>query len=334
MKTAIKRPIAHYIIIGGYVFAPLLNILFYARSYHVPFTALVQNFFIIFGTFSGILLIAEPLVGLSLFFIHRFSWYIFVMHSSLILIDNFYKLFKAGGTGIYQWSVLAGSAAWIAVIAYVLRKDFRAPYFQAIPRSWREKRRVPIHHYIWLSGEQKEIGDFSASGCFVNDSKLGLRLGERVPIRLSLEKQSIDFSCEGEVVRITEAGLGIRFVDVPRREQKRLDRFFRLKFPLRYAVGIDCIWQGSSAVAARAKTVDVSRDGCFIAADTAKFSVNEKGTLQLRIGQDDFELDCKIIWINEGSFIKPLGVGIEFKDPQRRMMRKLHAAYSDLPLTR
>ncbi len=334
LKTAIKRPFAHYIIILGYVIAPAINILLYAQAYRITFSALVQNFFIIFGSFSGVLLIAEPLVGFSLFFIHRFSWYIFICHSVLLLSDNLYKLFKAGGSGIYPWSVLAGSAIWVAAIAYVLRKDFRAPYFQALPRSWREKRRVPIHHYIWFAGEEKEIADFSASGCFVSDATLDLRLGERVPVRLSLEKKDIDFSCDGEVVRITETGLGIRFVDVPRRDQKRLNRFFRNKFPLRYAVQLGAIWQGASAVAVLAKTVDMSRDGCFIAGDIGKFTVGEKGTLQLRIAEDDFILEGKIIWINEGRFIKPLGAGIQFNAPQRRLMRKLHVAHVDLPLTR
>lgn len=332
MKTAIKRPTVHYFIIFGYVIAPLLNLLVYSKQYSLSLSALLQNFFTIFSPLSGLLILTEPLVGLGLFFVHRFSWYAFVIHSTLLIADGILKLIQGGN--VYQWSILGGSIVWIAIIAYVLQKDFRAPYFQALPRTWREKRRVPIHHYIWLAGEQKEIGDFSASGCFVNDPQLQLRLGERVPVRLNLENKDIDFTCDGEVVRITDAGLGIRFVDVPRRDQWRLNRFFRNKFPLRYAVSLSCLWQGSSAVAAMVKTVDISRDGCFVAGDISKFEVGESGALQLRLGEEDFFLDGKVIWINSGRFIKPLGVGLKFNAAQRRLMRRLHVLHPDLPLTR
>ena len=332
MKTAIKRPLIHYFIIAGYVIAPAINLFFYSRNYHLDLRVLFQNFFTIFSPLSGFLLLTEPLVGLGLFFVHRFSWYAFVVHSALLILDSVIKLIAGGN--LYQWSVLGGTVVWVAVIAYVIQKDFRAPYFQALPRTWREKRRVPIHHYIWLAGEQKEIGDFSASGCFVNDASLQLRLGERVPIRLNLENKDIDFTCDGEVVRITDTGLGIRFVDVPRRDQWRLNRFFRNKFPLRYAVSLSCIWQGASAVAAIVKTVDISRDGCFVATETSKFNVGENGMLQLRLGEEDYLIEATVIWINHGRFIKPLGVGFRFKSPQRRLMRRLHLLHPELPLTR
>lgn len=330
LKTAIKRPLLHYVIIWGYILAPGANIFFYARTHQITLPALVQNLFTVFSPLAAILLITEPFVGVGLFFIHRVSWYAFVLHSTLVLSDNILKLWTTQGA--YQWTVLTSSAVWLALIAYVLQRDFRSPYFQALPRTWREKKRVPIHHYIWLDGAQREINDLSATGCFVVASTLKANLGDRLPVHFKLENEGIDFSCTGEVVRIDEAGYGIRFLNIAPTHRGPLKNFFKHKFPLRYAVNLPCRWHDGRELGAR--TVDISAAGCFFAGDITYLKPNIGGTLHVTVASEIISIPGKIIWINDGTFIKPLGAGIEFEKPQHKLMQAIHKLHPELQLTR
>ncbi len=70
--------------------------------------------------------------------------------------------------------------ALIVAIGYIIQKDFRSPYFQVLPRSWRRSRRVPIRHRITLNGEMRPVSDVSTTGCFVAESDIGLAIGEKV----------------------------------------------------------------------------------------------------------------------------------------------------------
>ncbi|MBW8003678.1 MAG: hypothetical protein FVQ80_16985 [Planctomycetes bacterium] len=91
LKTNIKRPWIHYIIIIAYITAPLANILLLVLIAKLPLATIVHRLFKGYGLLAGLWLLTAPLVGIGLYFIHRISWYIFLGHSSLILIDYILK---------------------------------------------------------------------------------------------------------------------------------------------------------------------------------------------------------------------------------------------------
>lgn len=330
LKFGVKRPYLHYVIIGGYVISPLANIALYMATYQLPLKLVIQNFFTLFGTLSGIVMLLAPLVGLGLFFVHRASFYAFVAHSALVIVDNLFKLVQSGG--VYQGSLLAGSLVFIAIIGYVLQRDFRAPYFQALPRSWREGRRIAIHHYITVAGQQYEIDDLSATGCFMHGELPILAVGEKVDVELTIANEGIAIRCRGEVMRKNPSGMGLRFIGIDAPGRSAIRRFFKHKFPLRYRVD-------HPGVLVTGETrditiVDMSSGGCFIATPPAHLHVGEKCYIRLVLGEEHFEITGRIVWKNSGEFIKPHGAGIEFSGTQRRLMRVLSRVRPGLELTR
>lgn len=60
-----------------------------------------------------------------------------------------------------------GNTALVAIIAYVLQRDFRSPYLQVLSRAFREHTRVAIRHELTVAGHVVVTTDFSADGCFV-----------------------------------------------------------------------------------------------------------------------------------------------------------------------
>ncbi len=91
LKTNIKRPWIHYIIIIAYITAPFANILLLVLMAKLPLATIVHRLFKGYGLLAGLWLLTAPLVGIVLYFIHRISWYVFLGHSSLILIDYILK---------------------------------------------------------------------------------------------------------------------------------------------------------------------------------------------------------------------------------------------------
>ncbi len=100
LKTNIKRPWIHYIIIIAYITAPLANILLLVLIAKLPLATIVHRLFKGYGLLAGLWLLTAPLVGIGLYFIHRISWYIFLGHSSLILIDYILKWAKKS---VFYW---------------------------------------------------------------------------------------------------------------------------------------------------------------------------------------------------------------------------------------
>jgi hypothetical protein len=70
-----------------YILAPVANILGLSIFMNAPFSAIISNFFKGYGILAGIWLLTAPFVGIGFLFVHRVSWYVFIGHSSLILID-------------------------------------------------------------------------------------------------------------------------------------------------------------------------------------------------------------------------------------------------------
>jgi hypothetical protein len=144
-----------------------------------------------------------------------FSWYLFLCHSALILVDAVVEWVSRPAYSIgsvperHNILIAAGNVALVVLVGYVVQKDFRAPYFQALNRIWRERKRIPISHSITLDGTVLPATDLSALGRFVREPGSRRAAGSRGALSSAME--SLNIECSGQVMRVTGDGVDIRF---------------------------------------------------------------------------------------------------------------------------
>lgn len=326
-RVVIKRPLIHYFISLGYILAPIVNILLLIFVARIDIGDILGRLFKGYGTLAGIWLLTAPIVGIGLYFVHRISWYIFLGHSSLILIDYILKWVRIPGyywlsvKGIHQILLLTGNLALVIVIGYIIQKDFRAPYFQVLPRGWRTSRRVPIRHFIQLDGQRAAITDLSISGCFVSDPAMNLKIGQKVAI--DFEADTLRVECRGDVMRKTPGGYGIRFLSLDRRAKRDVHHMIKKRFPFRYQVNIPGSWNAAGRNV-EVKILDISNTGSYLQAGLEDVAEGQEGELVFSFHHRDRHLPGTVIWLNKTELHeKPVGFGIRFIRNEKKIVGRI-----------
>ena len=337
-KAVIKRPRLHYLFIFGYLLAPFANLLLLRIFADLSLGTIISRMWVGYGPLATIWLFSAPLIGISLFFVHKITWYAFIAHSSLILIDfvikwlvrpKFYAATIDSGMNIL---IFAGNFLLVLVIGYIVQRDFRAPYFQVLQRHWREKRRIPISHNIGLDGTNYPISDLSIGGCFVTGEDLNFNPGDVFTV--DLVAGEFHFQCNGRVMRVAPAGVGIMFIKTSYLKKRQLAKFIKLRFGLRYQVDLQGTWTRKAA-SLKVSILDISRGGAYVQAPTDHVDVGVPSELNFEIDDHFYEVKAKVAWLNtEGSFGKPVGFGLTFTPTKHMMIRHLVKNHGVLTLTR
>lgn len=325
-------------IIGVYILAPLINILIVRNIGQVPLDQIFRNFFQGFGFFAGLWLITAPLVGIGFYFVNKISWYIFIGHSSLILLDFIVKwisrpvYYLKTISGTQNLLMISGNIILIMIVGYVIQKNFRAPYFQAMQRHWRESIRIPIHHVIKINGIEMEINDLSAGGCFV------LRKGERLSLKTNhdilFRSDRLEINCMGQIMRQTDKGSGIMFKNITSTQKKDIRLFLKKRFSLRQQINLEGQWD-NNGILKKVTLLDISKGGCFIASDISEVQEKDSGIISINIGEKKHDIPALVSWINhEGEHRKPDGFGCAFRRNHKKMMKEISEKFGGLDYTR
>ena len=219
----IKRPLPHHFIIVSYIATPLMNLLLLSLSLGVPLDVAAGRVLVGYGPLVAAWLATAPVAGACLYLLNRASWYIFLAHAGVILAGAVMtlSLHWLGDVSaiprLSQVVFLAGNVIRIAFVGYVLQKDFRAPYFHILQRSFRAARRLSMTVPIILDGEACRTEDLSTTGCFVARPAPERGAGERVGVRLDCGVAEL--RCTGQVMRSSPDGLGVRFIRLSRRDR-------------------------------------------------------------------------------------------------------------------
>ena len=334
MKTKIKRPIVHYLIIIGYIAAPAANILQLMVLHGIPFLTIMQRLFKGYGVLASFWLLTAPLVGISLLFVHRAVWFVFIGHSSLILIDYVLKwvirpAFYWQTIPTFQnFLIFTGNLLLVGVIGYIIQKDFRAPYFQALKRSWRENERVPIRHDIRLNDQKADVDDLSDSGCFVPHPELNLDIGDKVSVHFTGYSRPIE--CRAEIMRVTSNGYGVRFLSLSSANRNDIKKLIKRRHYLRYAIDMEATFTYSKK-ALKTKMLDISGGGCFLQTDISEIQRGIDGKVDLSINGRRHNVEGKIVWVNEKQRSDlPAGFGVRFLRSHKRIIKHLKKRYGTL----
>ncbi|MCX7030184.1 MAG: PilZ domain-containing protein [Spirochaetes bacterium] len=340
IKPAFKRPLLHHLFIILYIAAPFANILLLRVFVGVPLARIFSRIVAGYGILATIWLFTSPVIGVALYFANRVSWYLFLGHSSLILLDFIIKwasrpvYYAKTVPGAMNILITAGNLALIILIGFIIQRNFRAPYFQVLNRSWRERKRIPIHHTVLLDGQSLVADDLSALGCFVHDPGTNRTVGSRVEIRFLSDSLTIE--CPGEIMRTTGTGLGIRFIGLPRAQKRDIDRMLRKRFSLRQKVDLACTCTFEQAERP-AIMLNLSNGGCYLQSKVEGLREEAPCTISLPLQGDgkSYQLPGKIVWINRaGQDEKPVGFGCEFDKKQPAMMRYITLHYGQGMLIR
>jgi len=340
LKPVLKRPWIHHLIIICYIAAPFANVLLLLLFLNASFVTILHNLVAGYGVLATAWLFTAPIVGICLYFVRKFSWYVFLGHSSLILADFIFKwatkpaYYLHRVPGFHNILLVAGNLALVVLVAYIIQKDFRAPYFQVLNRSWREHERVPIYHAVTLDGQPRIMNDLSVSGCFVLETGHERKPGARV--KLSFQSNALNIDCDGEIMRVTATGLGIRFIRLPLAKRRDIGALLRNRFALRHKVDVLCTWIFQDDKS-QSRMVDLSVGGCYLQAQLAGLSEGSNGELQvvLSCNKHSYSVPGEVAWINRlGEHEKPVGFGLRFSRRQAGFMKEVTRHYGQGMLVR
>jgi Tfp pilus assembly protein PilZ len=221
----------------------------------------------------------------------------------------------------------------VIIIGFVVQKNFRAPYFQALPRSWRERKRIPLNHVMKLNEKEYKISDISQSGCFCITDERHFTIGQKIPFEFICEKLIIQNV--GEIVRISEDGIGIRFFKLNKNEKNDIKIMIKDRFALRYSINIKGTFESGNKFL-KGSIYNISRTGLFICVNTVNIEVSEKGICSFKINNEKFLIGAKVAWVNytDGGFGKPEGIGLRFTNIQWKLIKKIKAKGIPVQLTR
>jgi hypothetical protein len=325
-RIVLRRPWLHHAIFVIYIGAPIVNILLLRIFLHMPLARIIANLGAGYGTLATIWLLTAPLVAIALYFVSRFSWYLFLAHSSLILIDFVLKwatrpaYYLHTVPGSHNILILAGNLGLIILVAYVLQRDFRAPYLHVLHRTWREKKRIPVQLRVSLDEMVLLATDLSPLGCFVREPESPRAAGTKVAVKFHSDTLLIE--CTGEIMRITKEGVGIRFMHLPFSKKREIGRVLRRRLVLRHKVELPATWKCGQEMQ-EGRILNLSRGGCYIQAPSICFHEGTHGSVTVLLNgrRQPYEVSGTIVWINSaGGNEEQAGYGLKFDKAQRRLL--------------
>ena len=212
-----KRPPYLVAIAALYVVSPVLNIGFEAAgmlSRDVPTEELGSHLVRSFGAVGLLLIALGPFIGVGIYSGRRFGLIGFVSHAVAVLAFNFYVL--ASNSKASVASIIVTDVLLFAAVAFLLRKDLRAPYLSESERGWRGGERVLRELVVKLSVEGAESEartvNISKTGALLQGASIKATPGTRVQIHFANGGTAL--STDAELVWISGDRVGLRFSDV------------------------------------------------------------------------------------------------------------------------
>jgi len=222
-----RRPLPIVIISIFYFLEPVGNLAQAAYINNVPFFG-SQGILAHLLWSDWIILALFPIVGIGIFMVRKWGWYLLLAFSALLIFYNIlvYKYLNPN----YSLEVVILFILVISVTSgFFLRKSVYAPYFNPRLRWWEIAVRYRVPLATTLATNKGAVDcktvDISETGCFIEYEEL-LGLGSMVMLEFHCNGMNID--CMGKVVnhRAGEGeehhGYGIMFQAVPPEMKKRI----------------------------------------------------------------------------------------------------------------
>lgn len=175
---------------------------------------------------------AIPL-AFGLFYVEKWSWYYFIIHSSLT-IGNSLLLKSNSGYYIYLNPYFLLNIFILIPAGFFIKKEIRSPYLNPSLKWWKQAKRIRHNVKIFIKDREYQTFDISETGAFVLTSKDQLTpdIDDIVPTEIALDNESL--KCYSKVIWNNSEnenekphGLGIKFLRLYKTDKKILSSFIK-----------------------------------------------------------------------------------------------------------
>jgi c-di-GMP-binding flagellar brake protein YcgR len=219
-----KKPIVIILIAACFLISPCFIIIQASLLTHAPVIS-PSSIFSKFSVNDWIVLALYFACALSVFFVKKWGWWVFVL-SSIYLIGNNIAIFILR-PHYSAFALIAYDLILFTVAGIFFRRNIIAPYFNPRIRWWEQAPRIEISTYAMITWEKAtirtEIIDISASGIFVLADRM-IPAGSRCSMTIHCLSHTI--TCDSLVMRATneetKTGIGLMFVDLGRAQKAGL----------------------------------------------------------------------------------------------------------------
>ncbi len=183
-----------------------------------------------------ILSILWVVVGICIFMVKRWSWYVFLAHSiSMVIWNCYFALMNPFFPIVLTLTFLGGL---FLITGFFILEPIRAPYFNPRLRWWEQEKRyridlpVNIHYSDSETLIQGKTYDISRSGLFFTGDLIG-PTGTFVHVKFDHEMLA-ELDILGEIVWLTSGkgryprGGGVKFGAMPKDQYKNLGKILNM----------------------------------------------------------------------------------------------------------
>lgn len=219
-----KKPLALYLVAGGYLLAAVLNLV----DGFVRFGELFPHHYLF--------MVFYPAVAYGVFRVRKWGWYLIVGHILFLLVGNAATLVLAAGE-LDQWPILFLELNLLLVffLWYFLRTSIRSPFHNPALRWW--ERQHPRYGARFETTIRTKAGEtvvgkgvnLSLGGCYVEiEESAQLEKDELVDFELRYEKHEplraqgrVSWISDGSGANVRGAGIALLRLDRLQRERMR-----------------------------------------------------------------------------------------------------------------
>jgi hypothetical protein len=221
-----RRPLAIILITILYFLEPVGNVLQAAFINDMP---LFGRYGILSHLFwaDWIVLISFPIVGIGVYKVRKWGWYLFICFSAVLIAYNLLVYYYLN-PGYVPETIFLFILIITGITALFFRRHVYSPYFNPRLRWWETAARFRVILETDMSTSHGsfhcETVDISESGCFV-ETREGLKEGE--PVWLRIRCRGIEINCLGRVVRKAgprekAQGYGIMFEGMAKETRRKV----------------------------------------------------------------------------------------------------------------
>jgi hypothetical protein len=318
-----------YVVVAYSILVPLASLASFWHFDHGSPLAAIGNLYRLWGPAVATWLLSAPLAGAAFFFVNPITWWMFVAHSSMVLLGTVlvwatrlpYSLYTLGGRP-KQLIVVAGVLALAAVLVLACRKELRIPYLQRKRRGWRKSQRIPLQHFVNVGGQECRITSLSADGCFIAEPDGSFNIGQEVTIEF--QSGRLRLVCQGQIASKRSYGYGVRFLFLPNAIRDDIGRTIRNRSTPRTECHLPCrlTLDGTERFGVLR---DLSNGGCFIQTTAKGIVGGVSGSIVVAGVRDPMHL--RVIWSGTGGMAeRPRGIGARFMHIRPAALRQFQAA--------
>lgn len=341
-EKLIRKPFSIISLSVIYLVSPLAILVFNAAINMVPLVGYGSIIFRL-NLFDSLILILYVVVGISIFLVKKWGWWVIIASSSIMIIYNLISLFQNPFASLLL--ILLMNLVLFAVTLFFFRKHIIAPYFNPRLRWWEQDQRYRIDIFLKLLGINRNviISDLSEGGCYIFVDFLIEKGSEHLVL---IKCGSFHITLKARIMRIAKEpgryyGYGLMFhkiEDVEREGLKHLLKKLKSFSPnegdgidsdekrntMRFLIGND-LYVSFDNDTSPAQLIDISRSGCSIGS-AIDLQTGQQCLFHFKIRQISHSVQTKIIW--KKSHSDHTYYGLKFIDPDRSTKKTLNQLIS------